>query len=417
MFSLIPHIGDWLVDQIALGTVGAEKLDFLPDPPASYQGTMPFNQNYGPGTHRHFKRRAVIALPFVVTALLTHWIFSNILAQPAFKNKVAQSITSGQVEFNGETWKLPTQLQPFDLLATVFSPSVLAVDPMQRIQATSFLVDLGPLWLIFLLESARRANAFKPITLLILFGIAFQLFGIGVVGPIWFFLHYLQSPLADYAAKDWRLVNFSAARTAGLAVFSAFTIPTLAMYFLPEPAQRLKVNAIWQAFPILSIALYYLLRKTVVTDTTRHDRIYNVRADMPYMRLAVWILAAVSAMVFNWARLFSRTSLAEIFIPDWTLVRSTICSANGNLDLISGMRLFLQVDEIVCFAAAYLWLAYLIHDLKEAEMTAVSWWKVAASAAAGTYLIGPGAVVVLGWWWRENILATKNAKGSVGPRT
>ena len=29
ILSVLPRIGDWLIDQIALGTVGAEKLDFL----------------------------------------------------------------------------------------------------------------------------------------------------------------------------------------------------------------------------------------------------------------------------------------------------------------------------------------------------------------------------------------------------
>jgi hypothetical protein len=81
------------------------------------------------------------------------------------------------------------------------------------------------------------------------------------------------------------------------------------------------------------------------------------------------------------------------------------------------MRLFLQVDEIACFAAAFLWLAYLIGDLKEAEMTSVSWSKSVGFAAVGTNLAGPGAVIALAWLWRENILATKKAKGSVVPRT
>ena len=282
---------------------------------------------------------------------------------------------------------------------------------------TSFAIDLAPIWLIWILESHRRANEWKfTFTFPILYGMAFQMFGIGIVGPIWFFIHYVQSPLADYAAKDWRLVNVAAAKTVLLAIIVTFTIPTLAMYNLPDTTQRLTVNMVWQAFPVISIVFQYVLRKIFVTDTTKDDRIHNVEADMPYTRLAVWTLAGISALVFNVARFTSGVSLATLIFPDWTLLKSTALSGAGTLDLISGMRLFLQVDEIVVFSAAFLWLAYLINDIKEAEMTSISWISVIASAVAGTFIAGPGAVVVLGWWWRENILATKHAKGSAGHR-
>ncbi|EXJ64468.1 hypothetical protein A1O7_00804 [Cladophialophora yegresii CBS 114405] len=437
ILSVIPRVGDWLINQITLGTVGAEKVDYLPAPKRSFQGTMRFNQaslppdeyyipsfrlyplvNYGTGTKQPFAKRVSLALPFLLLSFLAHRIFSYIVAQPALQSSVARSLASGQLEFKGQVCHLPTQLNPFALLVTLFSPSLLDIDPLQKIQAVSFLVDLSPIWLIYILEAHRRANEFKfTFTLPLLYGVAFQLFGIGVVGPIWFFVHYVQSPVADYAAKDWRLVNVAAAKTAGVAVFLAFTIPTLAMYYLQDHNHRLAVNAIWQAFPVLSILLHYVLRKTIVKDTTRHDRIYHVEADMPYTRMAIWSFTSISALVFNAVRYTAGTSLATLFFPDWEPLRSATSSGDGTFDLVSGMRLFLQVDEIVCFGAAFLWLAYLIWDLKEAEMTSVSWIKVAVFAIAGTYLIGPGAVVLLSWWWRENILATKHPKGSVGPDT
>jgi hypothetical protein len=64
--------------------------------------------------------------------------------------------------------------------------------------------------------------------------------------------------------------------------------------------------------------------------------------------------------------------------------------------LVSGMALFLQLDEISCFTAAFVWLALLIGDLKEAEMMYISWRKMALCAVVGTYVAGPGAVVIEG---------------------
>ncbi|ETI28406.1 hypothetical protein G647_00855 [Cladophialophora carrionii CBS 160.54] len=417
--SVIPRVGDWLINQVTLSTVGAEKVDYLPVPTRSFQGTMRFNQaKLRTRDEAALYQKGVLCSPFPRPQLLRTSHLLLYLGSTCLQSTVAKSLASGQLKFNGQAWKLPTQFSPFALLVTAFSPSTLDIDPMQKLQAVSFIVDLSPLWLIYILEAHRRANEFKiTFTLPLLYGVAFQLRGIGIVGPIWFFAHYVQSPIADYAAKDWRLVNVAAAKTGGVAVFLAFTMPTLAMYYLPNPTHRLTVNAIWQAFPVLFILLHYVLRKTIVKDTTRHDRIYHVEADMPYTRIAVWSFASISALVFNATRYTSSTSLTTIYFPDWILLKSAISSVDGTLDLISGMRLFLQVDEIVCFGAAFLWLAYLIGDLKEAEMTSVSWAKVVALAAAGTYLIGPGAVILLSWWWRENILATKHAKGSVGPDT
>ncbi|OCT53944.1 FAD binding monooxygenase [Cladophialophora carrionii] len=42
--SVIPLVGDWLINQVTLSTVGAEKVDYLPVPTRSFQGTMRFNQ-------------------------------------------------------------------------------------------------------------------------------------------------------------------------------------------------------------------------------------------------------------------------------------------------------------------------------------------------------------------------------------
>ncbi|EXJ70477.1 uncharacterized protein A1O5_06546 [Cladophialophora psammophila CBS 110553] len=299
MLSIFPRVREWLVNRAALAAVGAEKLNFLPDPPRSYQGTMAFNQNYGLGAKKYVKTRAVTALPLLMLGLLAHRIFSNILSQAALQ------------------------------------------------------------------------------------------------------------------ALDWRLVNVAAAKTAGFAVALTLTIPTLAIYYVPESSQRLMINAVWQAFPVLTGVVHYLLRKYAVDYTTTHGRIYNVEADLSYVRLTVWAFAGISTTFFNWTRFFSGTYLARISFPDGTTLTSIIFLGQDQLDLVTGTRLLFQADEIACFAAAVLWLAFLTRDLKEAEMASISWLKAIALAIAGTYLLGPGAVVALTWWWRENILATKKAKGSV----
>ncbi|GFF54621.1 hypothetical protein IFM58399_09869 [Aspergillus lentulus] len=59
----MPRMGDFLADLISEIFVGAEMLDYLPPPPASLNGTMPFNPVQGVGQKESKIRRALLALP------------------------------------------------------------------------------------------------------------------------------------------------------------------------------------------------------------------------------------------------------------------------------------------------------------------------------------------------------------------
>jgi hypothetical protein len=419
ILHFFPRLDDWTTSQVALGTIGAEKLDYLPEPQRALQSFAAFNQEIaGPGTSDHTKSRIATTLPLFFLAYCARMIFSNIITQPGFQKQVGDILSSGHINISGDCVKLPTNISVVDLLVSGFSPAILGVNAVHRLQSITFLTDLAPVWLIFVLEAHRRANSLKVLTLPPIFGLAFQMYGIGVVGPIWFAIHYIQSPLSHYAAKDWRMINVGAVKTAAMSILLTLTIPTMAMFTLPDASQRLTTNALWQIFPLTSVALHYALRTWVVQDTTPHDKIYDIEADMPYTRTAVWLYASISAVVFNMVRWSSRATTEAIFFPALDLLKSIMwCPEKLHLDLVSGIKLFLQVDEIVCFAAAFLWLLYLIRDLKAAEMTVIPWWKVLAAASLGTLAIGPGAVVALAWWWRENVLATEWARGSAGRKT
>jgi hypothetical protein len=78
----------------------------------------------------------------------------------------------------------------------------------------------------------------------LVFAVAFQLFGIGCIGSVYYFLHYIQSPLSQFIASDMRLINVAYARTALAAIAIAYMAPTIAMYFAPFASTRLSINAI-----------------------------------------------------------------------------------------------------------------------------------------------------------------------------
>jgi hypothetical protein len=253
----------------------------------------------------------------------------------------------------------------------------------------------------------------KLVSVPALVGLALQMHSVGVIGPLYFFLHYVQSPLADYTAFDWRLINVAAARTALASLLLVFTFPTIAVYYWPVLGLRMPYNAVIQVFPVTMSIVHYIFSKTLVKDTTLRDRLDNVTADLPSIRFAVKTLSIISALTFNHVRFASKESLASIFLPEWRPVASLLTSTPQNLDPTSGIKLFMQLNEISCFIAAFAWIALLIKDMKDVEMTDISWAKMVGSAILGSFAAGPGAVVALAWLWREEILATRRAKGAV----
>ena len=220
---LLPNSGDFLATMIAGATIGAEKLEFLPDPERSLTGTMAFNPNYGVGQETSLLKRAGLGLPLLTIGYFCYTIIQAIIHHPRMNSQIISILSDGKFNstsgpdvylapnyFGGVSW-LESRFRP---LIVVFAPSMLNFDQHHRLQMISFLTDLAPVFLIWLLESHRRANAIAFARFPLIFGIASQLYGVGSIGPLYFFLHYIQSPLSKFAALDQRLVNVGAAQTA-----------------------------------------------------------------------------------------------------------------------------------------------------------------------------------------------------------
>ncbi|KAK5062864.1 hypothetical protein LTR84_004939 [Exophiala bonariae] len=408
-----PRLGDWLGNIMSMDLIGAEMVKFLPVPQKSLVGTMGFNPDFSNGYPTKTKPRILLALPLLMIAALSHIILSGILSSDSLSSDLSRAVSSGSVQFAESSWELPTNRAPFNILASVFAPSLLNIDSLQYLQAFNFLVELTPIWLIWIFESYRRANTVKAIRLLLVFGIAFQFFGIGAIGPVWFALHYIQSPLDSFVARDWRMINVAVAKTALVVVLTVLTVPTFMMYLLPDHNSRLTVNIVWQAFPITTSVLLHVIRKFVVQDTTQKDITQNVGADLRSVRTSIMLAATLSALCFNFIRWTAAGKFFSIFVPQWSQVGAALSWQPLNVDLVSGMRLFFQVDELSVFLAAFCWSALLLHDLRRESMTGISWSTAIVVGIAATYLVGPGAFIACFWLWREEIIASKTLKGTI----
>jgi hypothetical protein len=209
---------------------------------------------------------------------------------------------------------------------------------------------------------------------------------------IWFYLHYVQSPVETYAASDKRLVRMTSVRAlvpsvliTYLCLFSGFLlsgIDTAYQGWLSAP----------MTFPILFFAVHRIFSHYVYEDTTKSNARHNVKADLPFLRRAVHLVSIASLLAFQYS------SVAN---SGWgTLPHSQLTNFSALVKLLASL------ENLPLYAGAGLWLVYLYSDLKEARMVDKS-WLLLALLAPGAMVLGPGATLVLAWLYREDILATK----------
>ena len=230
-----------------------------------------------------------------------------------------------------------------------------------------------------------------------IFGLAAQMLGIGVVGPLYYFFHYVFSPLEIYMAPDGRSTSLAYTRTVLPAMALAYYVPHFMADLAASPVTRMQWNWLWQMFPVWVAAAQRLAAWTRLSaDTAQHDP----ARDVPWLRASVAALAALSAAVWIYVLRNAPVPLAEMFVP----------ALDAPADLVPFLRNFVQLDHVFCFGSSFVWLVLLIRDLKVAGMTEVSWFSIVLVGVCVTVVAGPAVAVGLGWLWRENILATRGHK-------
>jgi len=161
VYYIFPNAGDSLADMQSDNNVGATVIDYLPVPPRSLRGTMPFNPEHGEGTKEWVSKRALLALPFLA---IMYFASIKMDPMPAFSG-LHIVMTSGKLSrdsgeltlrqsFYGWKW-LDDLLRP---LVTFFAVWLVEADKATWWQMLTFVTDLGVLYAIILIESARRAN-------------------------------------------------------------------------------------------------------------------------------------------------------------------------------------------------------------------------------------------------------------------
>ncbi|KAL2064309.1 hypothetical protein VTL71DRAFT_4803 [Oculimacula yallundae] len=423
-----PAMGSLLNDLFSDGLVGGPKFDFLPVPKQSLGVGMPWNPKYGATKHEAMWKRALYALPL----LGVFWVARNVLVFE-LPNKlgpvVMKSFADGAISDGASSVSLRTVYTGKEAVDSFmlpfiagFTPSlaglggsgpavknygggVLDVYAPQRMQVMSFLTDFLALIAIWMIESCRRGTIFTFARISVLFLILAQLYGVGVIAPIYFFLHYVQIPSTGFHAADNRHVPMHFVKTIVPTLLLGYVVPTVAMFNPTASISTLQAwNFIWQPFPVY-LAILHVIFSRLLPNTERMDRTFNVKGDLPWLRTIYFTTALTSAVMWIYTLFVSPTPLSQVFLSG-LLDRDTTFKTNEE-----GMRMFLKYDEVFCFTSAAIWVLLCFSDLKREGRLTASWGKVLAVYAGLSLGLGPGTGLVSMWWWREEILARPGLEG------
>ena len=359
MNYVVPNATESLLTLVTNTLIGAEILEYLPVPVQSFEGSCPFNPNQGIGKHESVLKRAAIATPLLIFA----YCMAKLTPLGGFGDSMNQFLQPGNFTRTDEQSKWFRSLR--------------------------FLVEGSLIYAIWLIESNRRANAVSLARFPVIFYILGLRFGIGVISPCYYFLHFVLSPVEKFAAADARLTNVAYTRT----ILPLILLSSGASVFLALTSYSVTVDqALWHwhwilQTPFMVTIIQWILVKAQLSKVSMHeDTMGNQKRDLSHVRWCVYTLSAISAVAWISAKLSDASSRS--------LLPGNLVAANQHGTLL----------------ASLFWVGLLLHDIKSAGMANDSWVKILVLGLLAGVVAGPAAAVALGWMWREEILASKREK-------
>lgn len=266
------------------------------------------------------------------------------------------------------------------------------------------------------------------------FGIAFQIFTIGRICPIYFLL----SILSVSNKISSRRVPLGVAKSILLAVSIGYMVPTVNMMLpLADTFARSNAIAIWQAVPVYCGVLTYILSKrgsgklhytsSVRSEMKRgdgklsaieramppRDQKYEdtfseyAKDDVPYLKSA-YLVAFVSCAIMH-IGIIAYVALgfnAELSLYSVFLNLPGIFAEWDMADLPLAWSLLFKYDMWFYFAALFVYLLYTVWDVRKlGYVTDAQARKAWLGIVIGQVLVGPGAVYAGVWWWKEDVVA------------
>ncbi|KAI1384252.1 uncharacterized protein F4822DRAFT_440375 [Hypoxylon trugodes] len=339
--------------------------------------------------------RAVSAIPFLFIAVWT-WQVMNLDKMSVLTKPFADA---GVIEWDGGKVTIIDHFHNIDFFDQIwrggmatFSTSTLGYDSVASWQVFSFLIDLGPVYALWILESYRRTSNWTLAYLPTVFTLAAQFLGIGPVAAVYYFLYITFGPtssdLTHISTRQIGVWNKSSVPLLPI-VLLLHTSVVLAMFLAPNMATRHFWTWAWQLVP------FWIGLANIIVEPVLNILQFKGRPSAS-PRLLLVVLGLISAGVWVHTLLFSPYSLSALFFPE----------AEEQSEFVPFIRRALQADQLGSFGSSLLWLAYSFFDLYSAGLMGNEWLYYSASLPVITLCVGPGTALVIGWYVREVALAS-----------
>ncbi|CAG8052089.1 unnamed protein product [Penicillium salamii] len=307
-----------------------------------------------------------------------------------------------------------TGLQPIDRilqsLVTVFLPAVSnSSAPEQALQSLYFLATMLPIIAILTVEGYRPRNRWTLLASPALWGVLYQLRGIGLIAPIYFAMSIFHSASVGYFTPTSRTIPVSVAQALLPALVLGFVLPTMMMFFPLQDtlSSRQVFIALWQPAPIYVALLTDIVSRGIKwlgrSAPVRLDDQFgtSVCGDIPYLRIVYAAVGGISAC-FHFALILSWIASGSGFI---TRALIPLDSFGQVSSLADGIFIFFQNDFLLVAIATMLWCLTSIWDMYRMGISNVSWQVGCVGLVLACTAVGPGATAAAVWYWREKTLS------------
>ncbi|KAK7428043.1 hypothetical protein QQZ08_005475 [Neonectria magnoliae] len=314
-------------------------------------------------------------------------------------------LATSHFNWNGMSVPILREFYGIAWLDEVFSHITIAFAQLQFFndqraywQSLVFLTDFAGMYAVLFLESCRPANRKTLFQFPFILAFLAQMLGIGTLGPLYFYLYHIFSPVEKVTAENFPLTNWAFCASVLPTVILAYHVPHLPSYFHQFLEARNWWNWIWQLFPVWGSLLMFVLSKTLSLGTRSSAQDTTQNTQVQTLRVTVGALAAINIAV-HWYTLYtSNFSMSELFIPKYFSEKPQEADV--------ALRTIIQYDYICTFAGGLLWLAYSFRDLEIAGFCKFRYLRTVCIAGTIAVVFSPGTLFLVAWLAREELLAS-----------
>ncbi|KGO63138.1 Monooxygenase, FAD-binding [Penicillium expansum] len=367
--------------------------------------------------------RGVVSILLYAAYFLLTWLGYRQLSAALRANGtmalVRQAIQSQSVVLPGGVEaplrQVYTGLGPVDLIlkvvVTIFMPAVSNFStPEQPLQVLYFLTSMMPIISIWTVEGFRPRNKWTLLATPSLWGVLYQLRGIGLIAPLYFISSTFVSSGIAYFSPNTRTLPESTARALLPALILGFVVPTIMLFFPLADAlnTRQVFIALWQPAPVYVVILTQIFSRVIksissstITNTDSATAESKPNRDIPYLQTLYAVVGGIAAcfhmaLLLSWAAL-GTNFITKTFIPSEAFAQVTT--------IADGVFIFFQNDFLLITAATLLWCLASVWDLYRIGVSNFSWQVALVGLILGSLAIGPGATVAAVWYWREEVMS------------